>query len=283
MTADGVALFRSYRAPVRELWPHLTRPELLARWLGAAEIELAPGGAARFEAWNGDQMTGAVTATSPPGWIEFTWRRFAFGEEEPVTWRLEADGPGSRVVVEHDRLPGPEEKSYGRRLWREALEALRECVDRLQPNPEWGATIPVVARAWLARPAAELWPLFTTAPGLSKWIARVEKFDAVTGGEFRFLSRYQGREVVEEGRVEEITPERKLRLTWEWRGESWGNPTTVEFTLEPRAGGTSLLLVHSGFELIAPGRAHAARRNYATGWAGVIRDLVRLLAPAPLR
>ncbi len=282
MTSDSVAVYRSYRAPVSELWPHLTRPELLARWLGAAEFELLPGGAARIEAWNGDQMAGQVTSLSPPGWIEFSWRRFAFDDEEAVTWRLEGDGPGSRVVVEHDHLRSPEEKAHARRTWREALEALRECVDRRQANPEWGATIPVVMRASLGRPAPELWSLFTTPSGLSKWIARAERFDAATGGEFRFLSRYQGREVVEEGRIEEIAPEQRLRLSWEWRGEEWGNPTTVEFTLEPRAGGTSLLLVHSGFEQIAPGKAPAARRNYASGWAGVVRDLMRLLAPAPV-
>lgn len=281
MNGDTVALYRSYRAPVHELWPHLTRPELLARWLGTAEFELACGGAARIEAWNGDLMAGQVTAVSAPGSIEFVWRRFGFDDEEPVSWRLEGDGPGSRVVVEHENLRSPEEKTYARRLWREALDALRECVDRHQANPEWGATIPVVVRASLGRSAAELWPLFTTPSGLSKWIARAERFDATPGGEFRFLSRYQGREVVEEGRIEEIAPAQRLRLSWEWRGEDWGNPTTVEFTLEPRAGGTSLLLVHSGFEQITPGKAPTARRNYASGWAGVVRDLMRLLAPAP--
>jgi uncharacterized protein YndB with AHSA1/START domain len=281
MNGDAVALYRSYRAPVRELWPHLTRPELLARWLGTADFELVSGGAARIEAWNGDQMAGQVAAISAPGWIKFAWRRFGFDDEEPVAWRLEGDGPGSRVVVEHENLRSPEEKTFARRFWREALDALRECVDCHQANPEWGATLPVVVRASLGRPAAELWPLFTTPSGLSKWVARVERFDATAGGEFRFLSRYQGRDVVEEGRIEEIAPAQRLRLAWEWRGEDWGNPTAVEFRLEPRAGGTSLLLVHSGFEQIASGKAATARRNYASGWAGVVRDLARLLAPAP--
>jgi uncharacterized protein YndB with AHSA1/START domain len=89
--------------------------------------------------------------------------------------------------------------------------------------------------------------------------------------------------VIEEGRIEELIHESRMRLAWEWRGEGWGAPTSVEFALEPQPGGAALLLVHSGFEQIAPEKAAAARQNYASGWAGVVRDLERLLAPAPLR
>lgn len=281
MSSDALRTYRSFRAPVDRVWPHLSRPELLAGWLGATELELLPGGAARARTWNGDDWSGHVAVASPPVRLDFVWRLFGLEEEHAISWSLEGDGPGSRLNVTHENLRSPEEKSHARRTWREALDALHDVVSGTGPHSEWGATIPVVMRAALQRPALHLWPLFSTPSGLAKWVAEVQQFDAAPGGAFRFRSQYHGREVIEEGRIEELVPESRLRLSWEWRGEGWGGPTSVEFTLEPRDGGTSLLLVHAGFEQIAPERAAAARQNYATGWAGVLRDLARLLAPAP--
>jgi uncharacterized protein YndB with AHSA1/START domain len=283
MSSPPFQIHRSFRAPVAGVWPHLTRPDLLSGWLGAADLELAPGGVARIQAWNGDEWTGRVVRASPPATLAMALHRFGFAGEHPVTWALEGDGPGSRLTVTHANLPAAEERSHARAFWREALEALRGAADRGERRPEWGGTIPVVIRAPLGRPAAELWTLFATPSGLQKWVARVERFDGMAGGEFRFLSSYLGREVIEEGRIEELIHESRMRLAWEWRGEGWGAPTSVEFALEPQPGGATLLLVHSGFDRIAPEKAAAARRNYASGWAGVVRDLERLLAPAPLR
>jgi len=279
--SDDLRIYRSFRASVDQVWPHLVRPDLLAGWLGAAELELAPAGTARARTWNGDDWAGHVKVASPPVRLEFVWKLFGLEEEHAISWRMEGDGPGSRLNVTHENLRSPEEKSHARRTWREALDALHAAVDGTGPRPEWGATIPVVLRAVLQRPPAHLWPLFSTPSGLAKWVAEVQQFDAAPGGAFRFRSQYQGREVIEEGRIEEMVPESRLRLSWEWRGEGWGAPTSVEFTLEPRNGGASLLLVHTGFEQIAAERAAAARRSYASGWAGVLRDLARLLAPAP--
>jgi uncharacterized protein YndB with AHSA1/START domain len=281
MSSNALRAYRSFRTPVDRLWPHLSRADLLAGWLGNVELELAPGGAAHAKSWNGDEWSGRVTAAAPPVRLEFVWKLFGFDEEHAVSWMLEGDGPGSRLNVAHENLPSPEEKAHARRTWREALDALHAAVDGDAPRPEWGGTIPVVIRARLPRSPRELWPLFTTPSGLSKWVAETQQFDAATGGAFRFRSEYHGREVIEEGRIEELVPESRIRLAWEWRGESWGAPTAVEFSLEPSDGGASLLLVHSGFEQIAPERAAAARQSYASGWPGVVRDLARLLAPAP--
>jgi uncharacterized protein YndB with AHSA1/START domain len=281
MSSNALRTYRSFREPVDRLWPHLSRPDLLARWLGAAELELAEDGTARAATWNGDEWEGRVTLASPPARLEFAWKLLGLGHEHAVAWRLERDGPGSRLNVTHENLRSPEERSHARRTWREALEALHAVLGGDDPRPEWGGTIPIVIRASLPRPPSSLWPLFTTPSGLSKWVAQVEQFDPAVGGAFRFRSSYHGREVIEEGRVEELLPESRLRLSWEWRDEGWGAPTSVEFSLEPEDGGTSLLFVHTGFEQVAPERAAQARRTYASGWPGVIRDLVRLLQPLP--
>ena len=80
--------------------------------------------------------------------------------------------------------------------------------------------------------------------------------------------------------VEEIVPDSRLALSWEWAGESWGAPTRVEFQVEADPTGASLLILHSGFDRLVPERRLAARRNYAAAWPEVLSDLKRLVTPA---
>ncbi len=80
-----------------------------------------------------------------------------------------------------------------------------------------------------------------------------------------------------------MVPESRLKLTWEWVGEGWAKPTELLFSLEPEAGGTSLLIAHSGFDGIEAAGAAAARANYAAAWAEVLSDLRALVAPVTAR
>ena len=107
----------------------------------------------------------------------------------------------------------------------------------------------------------------------------MERFDGSVGGAFRLTSKFQGREIAEEGRIEELVPESRIALSWEWIGEEWGGSTRVEFSLEPDDTGASVLIIHSGFDRIATERRIVARRNYAAAWPDVLVDLKRLVAP----
>lgn len=275
--------FRSFRSPVHEVWPHVTRPDLLEGWMGSVDLELTHDGHLSVKTWSGDIFRGRVISVVPPTRLEFAWRLFDFEPESHVTWRLAGDGPGSRLTVTHDGLRSREERDHARLFWRESLDALQRLVDERTPSPEWGATHPVTVRAFLPRSAADLWPVLSTGPGLAKWVANVEQFDAQPGGTFRFRSRYRGQDVVEQGLVEEMVPESRLRLSWEWIGEGWGATTEVLFALDPEPGGTSLLIAQSGFDRIEPSRGAEARRNYAMGWPEVLGDLKRLVAPVTTR
>lgn len=214
----------------------------------------------------------------PPVRLELAVRGSTTGRERGLTILLEGDGPGSRATVLEQDLREIE-RARERRFWSQALAALRSTLHDGADAVSWGADVPVLARAVLPRAAADLWPLISTGPGLDKWVAHVDRFDAVAGGAFRLTSRYQGRQIVEEGRIEEITPESRVVLSWEWAGEGWGAPTRVEFLIEPEASGSSLSVIHSGFENVAADRRLAARKNYAVAWPDVLADLRRLVAP----
>ncbi len=271
--------FRSFQSSVLEMWPLLTVPAALSGWMGAADFELAREGTLSVKTWNGDIFHGRVIAAVPPARLEFAWRLFDFEPESRVTWRLAGDGPGSRLSVTHDSLRSREERDHARLFWKESLDALRKLADEHLPSPEWGATHPVTMRALLPRSAADLWPVLATAAGLSKWVANVETLEPEPGGAFRFRSRYRGQDVIEQGVVQEIVPESRLRLSWEWIGEGWEGPTDVLFSLEPEPTGTSLMICHSGFDRIGSSRGASARRNYAMAWPEVLGDLKRLVAP----
>jgi len=283
MEPTSFSHYRSFQSPVTTIWPCLTVPDRLAGWIGDADLELTREGALTLRAWNGDVFRGRVIAAVPTSRLEFAWRPFDFDPESRVTWRLAGDGPGSRLTVTHDSLRSREERDHARLFWRESLDALAGFADRNVPAPEWGGGHPVTMRISLPRSAADLWPLLSTASGLAKWVASVDQFDAQPGSAFQFRSRYRGQDVLEKGVVQEIVPESKLRLTWEWIGEGWSAPTELLFALEPEPGGTSFLISHSGFERIDTGGGPAARRNYATAWAEVLSDLRRLVAPVAAR
>lgn len=214
----------------------------------------------------------------PPVRLELSVRGSTTGRERGLTILLEGDGPGSRITVLEQDLREIE-RARERRFWTQALAALRSAMNDVGDASSWGADVPVLARAVLSRAAADLWPLIATGPGLDKWVAHVDRFDAAPGGAFRLTSRYQGRQIVEEGRIEEITPESRVVLSWEWAGEGWGASTRVEFLIEPEAPGSSLSVMHSGFENVAADRRLAARKNYAVAWPDVLADLRRLVAP----
>ncbi len=283
METTSFVHYRSFRSPVTSIWPCLTVPDRLAGWLGEADFELSRQGTLTLKTWNGDVFRGRTIAAVPTARLEFAWRPFDFDPESHVTWRLQGDGPGSRLTVTHDGLRSREERDHARLFWRDSLDALARSADEEIPSAEWGQTHPVTVRALLPRTAGNLWPMLSTGPGLAKWVANVEQFEAEPGSTFRFRSRYRGQDVLEQGVVQEVVPESRLRLSWEWIGEGWAAPTEVLFLLEPEAGGTSLLISHSGFERIEVASGADARRNYAGGWAEVLSDLKRLVTPVPAR
>ena len=279
MNPTTISLFRSFQAPVLEVWTFLSRPDHMTRWLGKADLELDHGGELSLDFWNGDVARGRVLTVTPPVKLEVAWQSSPLAPESHVTLRLEGDGPGSRLTITHDGLKTEVERRAARQMWKDALAALRAVLTDQADANEWGSTIPVVARAHIPRSVSDLWPLLSTGPGIESWVAHVEQFEGSAGGAFRLTSKFQGREIVEEGRIEELVPESRIVLSWEWAGEKWGAPTKVEFSLEPEDAGASVLIVHSGFDRISTERRLAARRNYAVAWPEVLADLRRLVAP----
>lgn len=119
----SVRFRRVLKAPIDAVWRALTEPAELTAWLEVASIEPAEGGAVSIEFDDGP-VTGRVTIWQPPHLLEYTW--LIAGESESVVrFELSSTGSGTRLDLEHIRLPGSMGAGYGAG-WHAHLDRLED-------------------------------------------------------------------------------------------------------------------------------------------------------------
>jgi uncharacterized protein YndB with AHSA1/START domain len=124
----------------------------------------------------------------------------------------------------------------------------------------------------IAASAEALWPHFTTAEGLLRWVGPDASADPAPGGALRW-THPDGSTVV--GRFVELVPYRRVVFTYGWEDGRWGvgpESTTVEIDLVEHDGATTVRLVHRGLppEAVGP---------HAHGWRhflGMLRSVPEL-------
>ena len=98
--------------------------------------------------------------------------------------------------------------------------------------------------------------------------------DVRPGGRFSVVFRLlNGEEYNPTGIYQEVIPERKLVLTWEWTGMP-EQESLVTFWLEPVDGGTRLTLLHERLP------DEEARQSHEHGWNGLLDKLPVFLGSA---
>lgn len=106
---------------------------------------------------------------------------------------------------------------------------------------------------------AEWWPLETHSVGRAN--ARALRFEHGLGG--KIVETIEGGDTAVWGTVDVWEPPTRVRFTWH-PGTPPAEATLVEVTLTETAGGTTVELVHSGWD--SRPDAADARNNYDTGW-----------------
>jgi uncharacterized protein YndB with AHSA1/START domain len=82
-------------SPREEVWEALTDPERLEDWFAnEVELDLRPGGGARFRWGNGEERHAVVTEVDPERRLSFEWE-----EEGEVSFTLNDDADGTRLTV----------------------------------------------------------------------------------------------------------------------------------------------------------------------------------------
>ena len=136
-TIDGrpaVRVERHYPHPIEKVWRAVTTPEHLDRWFPSpVELELRPGGAIRFGAFEGDAgAAGTVEAVDAPRRLTFTWgKRLA-----DVRAGARRDGTTFALTHTFDDRYGAPSFATG---WDRCLAGLRSVLaDEPLPLPDRG-------------------------------------------------------------------------------------------------------------------------------------------------
>ena len=101
---------RHYPHPIDKVWTAVTDPEHLRQWFPSpVEVDLRPGGAMRFTAFEGDAedesgATGTVDEVEAPRRLSFRWG------DDHLTFDLTSEDGGTTFALTHsfdDRYGGP--------------------------------------------------------------------------------------------------------------------------------------------------------------------------------
>lgn len=124
ITLETLRFERRLAAPIERVWQFLVDPELRARWFMGGPTDLRVGGTIgmtmdhdrlsdtpvptpdRYRAAVGQSWAERFTRLEPPHLLAFTWDEGAAGE---VTFELAEDGDGTRLVLTHNGLRGPDD------------------------------------------------------------------------------------------------------------------------------------------------------------------------------
>ena len=124
--------------PPRKVWRALTEPELLARWLLPNDIKPLVGHRFQFQT----QPVPAANYGGGPVWCEVLevdeerFLKIAWGVWT-VSWRLEAEGTGTRLFLSHEGFdPDDEQQQLSRKImgggWRSGVaRGLERLLDEL--------------------------------------------------------------------------------------------------------------------------------------------------------
>lgn len=133
----AVRFERLLPAPPAEVWPALTEPDRIARWLCPVRSgRIEPGGAFELAMGDGpDQIVSCrVTAYRPPALLTFTWD-YPGGPASVVRIELRPDPAGTLMLFDHDAL-GRTGAGYAAG-WHAHLDALTDEVAGSPPQSSW--------------------------------------------------------------------------------------------------------------------------------------------------
>jgi uncharacterized protein YndB with AHSA1/START domain len=137
--------------PIERVWEYLTKPDCLATWLAAGDMDLHVGGEVelRFDVQEvparekaGAIIRGVVTRCEPPRVLAYTWVDASPGKpaagkpgfDSVVMFELEPRGEDVLLVLTHRRLPAALKPKFGAG-WHTHLGILVARLRGEEPEP----------------------------------------------------------------------------------------------------------------------------------------------------
>jgi uncharacterized protein YndB with AHSA1/START domain len=130
-TTDTISVDQFVPHPPARVWRALTTPAELARWWAAGDIAPVVGHTFLLDMGGWGQVPCEVTEVAEPERLVFTFGHWT------LTWRLVAEGAGTRLLLDHSGFDPdrPEDRFARDRMgpgWRDdVLPRLAEVVESL--------------------------------------------------------------------------------------------------------------------------------------------------------
>lgn len=121
----------------------------------------------------------------------------------------------------------------------------------------------VVRSIEIQAPPVAVWRWFGSEAALRRWISPTLEIDLRIGGHYRLTGPDASNRI--SGTVLELVPEERLVLSWLEEDAGWVNPARLELTLTPSERGTTVMLVHDGFEGVGTPRWSGIADAYERG------------------
>ena len=126
-------------------------------------------------------------------------------------------------------------------------------------------------------PLERVWRAITEADQLVHWFPdKIAEVDLRPGGAIRI--EWQDGEF-DDGTIDVV--EAPSRFAFRWHGAGFDSPETlVEFTLEPTADGTRVVVIENGFSKVREEKRESAWHDNDGGWAKELGELKTYLEAA---
>jgi uncharacterized protein YndB with AHSA1/START domain len=108
-----------------------------------------------------------------------------------------------------------------------------------------------------------VWRWLATPDALRQWLSPGLEIDLRIGGAYRFLGPDDKTWI--SGTALELTPEKRLVLSWLEEEAGWARPARLTITLAPSGSGTRVTVIHDGFEQIGKPDWQPIKLDYERG------------------
>jgi uncharacterized protein YndB with AHSA1/START domain len=110
----------------------------------------------------------------------------------------------------------------------------------------------------------DTWEILTGASHITSWWGNHVSLEARPGGAFVEHWSDGNRALVTRGTVTCCEPPNRLTLTWE--DDGWAHETSLNLAIKPVPGGSTLVLLHQGWDQFPPDQRQQLRQAHESGW-----------------